>query len=121
MSEIFGAAGLVLPMATGGMPWLTPLAAIGLALIVLLASGFHLRGDERLEALETALWACIAAVIAIGRWDLLATRLHTHSSVIVTLLAVLVPSAIINVIVLIRRPARSSSSQSYHRAAPRIS
>src|SRR5919109_1447820 len=35
-TEVLGAAGLVLPMLTGVLPWLTPLAAIGLAIIVLL-------------------------------------------------------------------------------------
>ncbi len=73
LTEILGALGLVLPMATGILPWLTPLAAIGLAVTVLMASGFHLRADERLPALETALWASIAAVIAIGRLDLVAS------------------------------------------------
>src|SRR5919197_1320912 len=73
-AEVLGAAGLVLPMLTGVLPWLTPLAAVGLAIIVLMAAGFHLRADERLNALETGLWASIAAVIAIGRWDLIAAR-----------------------------------------------
>ena len=59
-TEVLGAAGLVLPMATGILPWLTPLAAVGLAVIVLMAAGFHIRADERLNALETALWASIA-------------------------------------------------------------
>ena len=44
-TEVLGAAGLVLPMATGVLPWLTPLAAVGLAIIVLMAAGFHLRAD----------------------------------------------------------------------------
>src|SRR6059036_3984043 len=70
VTEVLGAAGLVLPMATGVLPWLTPLAAIGLAVIVLMATGFHLRADERINALETGLWASIAVVIALGRWDL---------------------------------------------------
>src|SRR5947207_15606876 len=72
-TEVLGAAGLVLPMATGIMPWLTPLAALGLGIIVLMASGFHQRADERLAALETGLWASIAAVIAIGRWELISS------------------------------------------------
>src|ERR687885_2146518 len=72
-AEVLGAAGLVLPMATGVLPWLTPLAAIGLATIVLMAAGFHLRADERLNALETGLWDSIAAVVATGRWDLIAS------------------------------------------------
>jgi len=104
VSEVLGALGLVLPMATGILPWLTPLAAIGLAITVLMASGFHLRADERLPALETALWASIAAVIAIGRWDLLATHVDIPQRALVAALALLVPAAIINVIVLLLRP-----------------
>src|SRR5712691_11939482 len=71
-TEVLGAVGLVVPMATGILPWLTPLAAVGLAIIVLMAAGFHLRADERLNAIEAGLWASIAGVIAIGRWDLVA-------------------------------------------------
>jgi hypothetical protein len=37
LAELLGAAGLVLPMATGVLPWLTPLAALGLAAMVLMA------------------------------------------------------------------------------------
>src|SRR5438552_8585063 len=70
VAEVLGAAGLVLPMATGVLPWLTPLAAVGLAVIVLMATGFHVRADERLNAVETALWAGIAAAVALGRWAL---------------------------------------------------
>lgn len=107
--EVLGAAGLVLPMATGILPWLTPLAAVGLALIVLMAAGFHLRADERLEALETVLWASIAAGIAIGRWQLVASHGAPAPGVLVGALAVLVPAAIINVVVLLRRPVRESA------------
>src|SRR5213083_2375395 len=56
-AEVLGAAGLVLPMATGIQPWLTPLAAVGLGIIVLMAAGFHLRADEGLNALESGFWA----------------------------------------------------------------
>src|ERR687890_2580376 len=52
-AEVLGAVGLVLPMATCILPWLTPLAAVGLAIIVLIATGFHMRADERLNAVET--------------------------------------------------------------------
>jgi uncharacterized membrane protein YphA (DoxX/SURF4 family) len=106
-AEVLGAAGLVLPMATGIAPWLTPLAAIGLALTVLMAAGFHLRADERLEALETGLWASIATAIAVGRWDLLASRADLPPWVVIVALGLLVPSAIVNVIVLLRRPVRA--------------
>jgi uncharacterized membrane protein YphA (DoxX/SURF4 family) len=116
--EVLGAAGLVLPMATGVLPWLTPLAALGLGVIVLMAAGFHLRADERLEALETALWTSIAAVIAIGRWDLVASRGNIPPLVLVAALAVLVPSAIVNVIVLLRRPARNATPRPVQALAP---
>jgi len=105
--EVLGALGLVLPMATGSLPWLTPLAAVGLAIIVLMAAGFHLRADERLNAVETVLWASIAGVIAIGRWNLIASRVDVPAWLLVLAVALLVPAAIINVIVLLRRPATS--------------
>src|SRR6266571_553447 len=105
VTEVLGAAGLVLPMATGIMPWLTPLAAIGLAIIVLMATGFHLRADERINALETGLWASIAVVIAIGRWDLLvASHSYVAPWVLVAAVGVLVPAVIINLVVLFSRP-----------------
>src|SRR5262245_511326 len=69
-AEVLGSVGLVLPMATGILPWLTPLAAIGLAINVLMATGFHVREDERLKAIVTTLWAAIAGIIGIGRWTL---------------------------------------------------
>ncbi len=103
-TEVLGAAGLVLPMATGIVPWLTPLAAVGLALIVLMAAGFHLRADERLNAIESGLWASIAAVIAIGRWDLVPTHAHASAGVLVLALGLLVPAVIINLVVLFSRP-----------------
>jgi hypothetical protein len=106
-AEVTGAAGLVLPMATGIMPWLTPLAALGLAVIVLMAAGFHLRANEHLEAIETGLWASIAALVAVARWQLVAARIAIPGWVLVAALAVLVPSAIINVIILVRRPIRT--------------
>ncbi|MGA1179208.1 MAG: DoxX family protein [Marivivens sp.] len=44
--EVAGAIGLVLPVLTGILPWLTPLAAAGLALLQLLAIPVHVRvGD----------------------------------------------------------------------------
>ncbi|HYS55946.1 MAG TPA: DoxX family protein [Thermoanaerobaculia bacterium] len=109
LAELLGAAGLVLPMATGVLPWLTPLAAVGLAVNVLMASGFHIRADERLNAVETTLWASIAAIIAIGRWNLLASRAAIPAWVLAVALTLMVPSAIIIVIVLLRRPVKAET------------
>ena len=54
-------------MAADYGQWTTPLAAIGLATVSLMASGFHIREGEWLPTVETALWASLAASIAIGR------------------------------------------------------
>ena len=105
VTEVLGAAGLVVPMVTGIAPWLTPFAALGLAIIVLMATGFHLRANERINALETGLWASIAVVIALGRWNLLVAS-HTDIApwVLVAAVGVLVPAVIINLVVLFSRP-----------------
>jgi hypothetical protein len=64
--------GVVLPMLTGVLPWLTPLAAIGLTLI----QGFailteHLPKKE-FKTLPLALYfAAISIFVLIGRWSLL--------------------------------------------------
>jgi hypothetical protein len=117
--ELLGAVGLVLPMATGILPWLTPRSAVGLAITVLMAAGFHIRGDERLETLETVLWGCIASCVAVGRWSLIASRFESPSWTLVIALAILVPSAIANVVVLFRRPPRPSHSPSHPRELQR--
>src|SRR6266481_5471141 len=43
VAELTGAIGIVLPMAAGVAPWLSIWAAVGLATIMLLAMGFHVR------------------------------------------------------------------------------
>jgi DoxX-like family len=66
--EILGAIGVVLPAATGILPWLTPLAALGLAALMALAAIYHLRrpGEGRNIVLNVILGA-IALAIAYGR------------------------------------------------------
>ncbi len=44
--EILGALGVILPWATGILPWLTPLAAVGLALTMTGAFLTHARRKE---------------------------------------------------------------------------
>src|SRR2546428_10874702 len=76
VAEVLGAAGLILPMATGILPWLTPSAAVGLAIIVLMAARFHIPGDEHLNAVEAVLLASNVAAIALGRWEPLSSSRH---------------------------------------------
>ncbi len=73
IAEIMGALGLVLPAATGIFPWLTPVAAAGLAILMLMAGTFHGQRREYQEASVNALLLIMTALIAYARWPLLAT------------------------------------------------
>ncbi len=64
--EMAGAIGIVLPAVTGILPWLTPVAAVGLALIMLFAAIFHLRRGEPVYANLVLL--ALAVFVAWGRF-----------------------------------------------------
>jgi uncharacterized membrane protein YphA (DoxX/SURF4 family) len=66
--EILGGVGLILPALTGILPWLTPVAAIGLALIMLLAAGFHLMRREYPAIVINLVLFVLAAFVAYGRF-----------------------------------------------------
>lgn len=67
VSELLGALGLILPAATRIKPFLTPLAAIGLAVIMVLAMGLHAVRGEFAAIGFNAILGGIAAFIAWGR------------------------------------------------------
>jgi putative oxidoreductase len=68
LSELLGGLGLILPAAFRIKPVLTPWAALGLATIMILASGFHLsRGESSVIGMNLIL-AAIALFIAWGRF-----------------------------------------------------
>jgi hypothetical protein len=104
LSEAVGAVALVLPPLIGTLEWATPLAAIGIAVISLMASGFHIRATEWLPAAETALWAALAGAIATGRWSGMASAPTLLSETLIVAIAVLIPSIIVNLVLLARRP-----------------
>ncbi len=67
ISELLGAIGLILPAATKIKPWLTPLAALGLLTIMILAMAFHLsRGEAQALPMNMVLGG-LAAFVAWGR------------------------------------------------------
>lgn len=67
-AELLGGVGLILPAATRVLPWLTPLAALGVAVIMILAALFHLvRGEGSVIGLHVAITA-LALFVAWGRW-----------------------------------------------------
>ncbi|MDP9863183.1 MULTISPECIES: DoxX family protein [Streptosporangium] len=68
--EVLGGIGLILPAMTGVKPKLTPLAAAGLALTMILAAGFHIMRGEYGLVPANLLLGGVAAFIAVGRWKL---------------------------------------------------
>jgi uncharacterized membrane protein YphA (DoxX/SURF4 family) len=71
ISELLGALGLILPIVTGILPWLTVLAAVGLVLVQLLAIFTeHLPKKEYNVIPVNVVLAALAIFIAIGRWTL---------------------------------------------------
>ena len=66
--ELLGALGVILPAVTGVLPWLTPLAAAGLGLIMLSAIVFHLSRREPGNALGLGLLLAVAVFVAVGRY-----------------------------------------------------
>ena len=66
--EVLGALGLVLPMLTGILPWLTPVAAVGLVLTMLGAAYTHLRRGETAMMMPGIVLLILAAFVAYGRF-----------------------------------------------------
>jgi len=68
--EVLGAIGLILPAATGILPWLTPLAAIGLSLTMIGAIIVHIRRGELSMIIVNIVLLALAAFVAYGRFVL---------------------------------------------------
>ena len=64
-SEVAGSLGLVLPLGSQVLPVLTPFAAIGLVVIMVLATRFHLKRGEPVSM--TIGLAVLCMVVAVGR------------------------------------------------------
>ena len=71
ISELLGALGLILPLVTGILPWLTVLAAVGLTLIQLLAIFTeHLPKKEYNVIPVNLVLLAFSVFVIIGRWVL---------------------------------------------------
>lgn len=68
LSELLGAVGLTVPLLTGIAIYLSPLAACGLCLIMLLAMAHHLRRSENKEVLINAILFILSVVVAFYRF-----------------------------------------------------
>ena len=62
--EFLGALGLVLPAATGVLPWLTPVAAFALAVAMGVGSALHLKRKE--SPLVSIVLGVVALAVGIG-------------------------------------------------------
>jgi uncharacterized membrane protein YphA (DoxX/SURF4 family) len=69
--EVLGAIGIVLPALMGIVPWLTPLAALGLVLTMIGAALTHLRRAEYGAIAVNAVLLLLAAFVAYGRFFVL--------------------------------------------------
>lgn len=67
--EVLGALGLILPMVTGILPWLTPLAAVGLSTIQLLAV-FTVHLPKKEPIVPNIILGALSVFIVVGRWGL---------------------------------------------------
>jgi uncharacterized membrane protein len=67
IAEIMGALGLMLPALTRILPWLTPLAALCLGLVMLLAAGFHVSRREYQISVANLVLLVLVGFVAYGR------------------------------------------------------
>jgi uncharacterized membrane protein YphA (DoxX/SURF4 family) len=66
--EILGALGLVLPLLTGILPWLTPIAAVGLGLVLTIGALFQIARRQYGRLLLTIPVAVLCFFVVWGRW-----------------------------------------------------
>jgi uncharacterized membrane protein len=67
-AEVLGALGLILPRATSIAPVLTPIAAVGLAIMMIGAALTHLRRKESTAVAPNAVLFVMAVFVAVGRF-----------------------------------------------------
>jgi uncharacterized membrane protein len=69
LSELLGGIGLIVPWLTGIAPILTPISAIGICVIMVLASNIvHLKKNEYKEIAFNVILFLLAAFVAYGRF-----------------------------------------------------
>jgi uncharacterized membrane protein len=65
---LLGGLGMILPAATGIAPVLTPLAGVGIALLMVLAADVHIRRKESSSVVVNAILLMLAVLVAWGRF-----------------------------------------------------
>ena len=68
VAEVAAAVGLTVPGFTRVLPGLVPAAALGLIIVMISATVFHIARGELMSAVITAVLLAMAAVVAYTRW-----------------------------------------------------
>lgn len=68
--DLLGGVGVILPALTGILTWLTPVAALGIAVLMVVAAAFHARRGENQAIGLNVVLLVLAAFVAYGRWFL---------------------------------------------------
>ena len=71
IAEWLAAVGLIVPGLTGILPWLTPLAAFGLMIVMAGAVVYHLRRGETQMVIPTGILFLLVTLVAYMRWQVL--------------------------------------------------
>ena len=74
VAEVLAAVGLVLPGLTRMLPSLTPLSALGLTVVMISATIFHISRNEIPSAVSAANLLVLVALTAYLRWNVLPIR-----------------------------------------------
>ncbi len=70
VAEVLGALGLILPGLLRIKPWLTPLAAVGLVVIMIGATVLNIVADGVAAGVVPLVIGLLSAFVAYGRWSL---------------------------------------------------
>lgn len=68
--EILGGVGLIVPAALRILPFLTPLAGAGLAVLMIAAAAWHGQQEQFSNIPQNLIIAALLAFIAYGRWKI---------------------------------------------------
>lgn len=68
LAKIIGAIGLILPIQFNILPNLTPVAALGLATIMVLAMAYHFRKKEYKDLPATIIFLALSLFVAYNRF-----------------------------------------------------
>lgn len=70
VAEVTGAIGLIAPALLKIKPWLTPLAAVSLGVVMVMAVGLHISRDEWMQVVPPGVLFVMLMIVAWGRTKL---------------------------------------------------